>query len=51
MQEELENGLAREITIKGLTMKRSFFIISAPKRSLPNHYRLFLNWLAEEHRL
>ncbi|HSO10392.1 MAG TPA: selenium metabolism-associated LysR family transcriptional regulator [Desulfoprunum sp.] len=51
MQDELQSGLVKEIRIKGLTMKRSFYIISAPKRSLPNHYRLFLNQLLEEQRL
>ena len=50
MQDELHSGLVKEIRIKGLTMKRSFYIISAPKRSLPNHYRLFLNQLLEEQR-
>jgi DNA-binding transcriptional LysR family regulator len=48
VQEELQAGLVKEIKIKGLTMKRSFYIISAPKRTLPNHYRLFLNKLMEE---
>lgn len=48
MQEELQSGMVKEIQIKGLTMKRSFYIISAPKRTLPNHYRLFLNSLLEE---
>ena len=50
MQDELQSGLVKEIRIKGLMMKRSFYIISAPKRSLPNHYRLFLNQLLEEQR-
>ena len=49
--DELQSGLVKEIRIKGMTMKRSFFIISAPKRSLPNHYRLFLNRLLEERNL
>ncbi len=48
MQEELQSGMVKEIQIKGLTMKRWFYIISAPKRTLPNHYRLFLNSLLEE---
>jgi len=48
MQEELQAGMVREIKIKGLTMKRSFYIITAPKRTLPNHYRLFFNRLMEE---
>lgn len=51
MHDELAAGLVKEIRIKGMTMKRSFYIISAPKRSLPNHYRLFLHRLLEERKL
>jgi len=51
VHDELQGCLVKEIRIKGMTMKRSFFIISAPKRSLPNHYRLFLHRLLEERRL
>lgn len=48
MQEELQAGMVREIKIRGLTMKRSLYIITAPKRTLPNQYRLFLSRLMEE---
>jgi DNA-binding transcriptional LysR family regulator len=51
VRDELESGLVKEVRIRGMAMKRTFFIISAPKRSLPNHYRLFLNRLQEERNL
>jgi DNA-binding transcriptional LysR family regulator len=35
------------IELEGVSMKRSFFIVTPKKRSLPNHYNLFLNHLLE----
>ena len=48
IQDELQAGRVKEIKIKGLTMERSFYIITAPKRTLPNHYQLFFKRLMEE---
>lgn len=39
IQEELLSGKIREIQIPGLTMKRNFYIVTAAKRTLPNHYQ------------
>lgn len=43
MQDELATGSLKEITINSLAMKRTFYIITSKKRTLPNHYQVFLN--------
>ena len=43
--DELEHGRIREIKVKGLTMKRMFYIITLKNRTLPNHYSVFLQRL------
>lgn len=45
VQDELDAGSLNEITIHGLTMSRMLYIAIASKRSLPNHYQLFLEAL------
>jgi DNA-binding transcriptional LysR family regulator len=47
VKEELESGVLEEIRIKGLEMKRSFEIITHKRRTLPRHYRAFLEYLRE----
>jgi DNA-binding transcriptional LysR family regulator len=47
VKEELESGVLEEIKIKGLEMKRSFEIITHKRRTLPRHYRAFLEYLRE----
>jgi DNA-binding transcriptional LysR family regulator len=42
---EFKTGVLKEIKIKGLRMKRSFYIITHKKRTSPKHYRLFLDYL------
>ncbi len=43
--DELEAGTLREIEVKGLIMKRMFYVITPLKRTLPNHYNVFLKRL------
>ncbi len=47
IQDELKNGILKEITIKGLKMKRHFHIIKHRRRSLPNHYQAFYDYLMD----
>jgi DNA-binding transcriptional LysR family regulator len=46
--DELAYGTIREIAVTGMTMQRSFFIVTSPKRTLPNHYQVFLQRLLEK---
>lgn len=39
--DELQSGVIQPISIQGLQMNRSFYIVSAKRRTLPNHYMLF----------
>lgn len=45
--ELLKTGMLREIKIKGLNMRRNFYIIKHKDRTLPKHYRAFLHYLKE----
>ncbi len=45
--DELRSGTVREIEVAGLTMKRNFYVVTSPKRTLPNHYKEFLKRLLE----
>lgn len=45
LQDELKAGSVREIDIHNLTMRRTFYIATASKRTLPHHYQAFLNSL------
>ncbi len=47
IEEAVASGRIEKIKIEGVTMKRSFFIITAKKRTLPYHYRIFLNELLQ----
>ncbi len=42
---ELKAGTLKEIKIKELDMKRSFYIILHKRRTLPKHYHAFLDYL------
>ena len=46
--EELETGTIQPIHIEGLDMHRSFYAVTASRRSLPNHYSLFLDQLLQQ---
>lgn len=45
VSDELAYGTIKEIEVTGMTMQRSFFIVTSPKRTLPNHYQVFLDRL------
>ncbi|MBT8334543.1 MAG: hypothetical protein KJP19_08930, partial [Deltaproteobacteria bacterium] len=45
IRDELADGRIKEIKIKNLQMKRSFYMVSTRKRTLPNHYLVFANFL------
>lgn len=47
VQGELEGGSLREIVIAGVSMRRSFYVVTAQKRTLPKHYQEFLKQLLE----
>ncbi|MEK6692801.1 MAG: selenium metabolism-associated LysR family transcriptional regulator [Nitrospirota bacterium] len=42
---EIKTGILEEIKIKSLNMKRSFYIITHKRRTLPKHYRAFFDYL------
>lgn len=48
VQEELDAGVFHEITVEGLSLKRKFYIVTAQRRTLPNHYKVFLNTLLQQ---
>jgi DNA-binding transcriptional LysR family regulator len=41
VREELQSGQLKEVRVSGLTMKRSFYVVSSSRRTLPNHYKKF----------
>ncbi|MBI4689330.1 MAG: LysR family transcriptional regulator [Nitrospirae bacterium] len=45
VKSETRSGLLKETRIKGLNMKRNFYIITHKKRTLPKIYRLFFDYL------
>ncbi len=45
IRDELSSGRLKEIKIHGLKMQRSFYIVTARKRTMPNHYLVFANFL------
>ncbi len=47
VKNELERGSIKKIQVDGLTMKRSFYIVTSPKRTLPNHYLKFVQKILE----
>jgi DNA-binding transcriptional LysR family regulator len=49
IREELSHGTLRTIEVSGLTMHRSFYIVTAKKRSLPNQYLAFADYLKKMH--
>ena len=45
IRDELSSGRLREIRLSGLEMQRSFYIVTSRKRTMPNHYLVFANFL------
>ncbi len=50
IEEAVASGRIEKIKIEGMTMKRSFYVITAKKRTLPYHYRVFLHDLLQMRR-
>ena len=48
VREDLANGTIKEVEVTGMSMNRNFYIVTSPKRTLPNHYQLFLQRLQNE---
>ncbi len=47
INDDLECGKIKEIKIKGITMKRSFYVVTRQNRTLPNNYKVFLSSLLD----
>lgn len=47
IKEELERGILKETTIKGLKIKRNFSIITHKRRTLPPHYQALFEFITE----
>ncbi|MBU0481196.1 MAG: LysR family transcriptional regulator [Proteobacteria bacterium] len=45
--DELESGRIKEVAVKGLAMKRTFYAVTLQERTLPNHYSVFLRSLLQ----
>ncbi|NOX19899.1 MAG: hypothetical protein GXO99_01360, partial [Nitrospirae bacterium] len=48
IEEELRQGVLREIKLKGLDIRRNFYIISLKKRTLPLIYKRFYEYVLSE---
>ncbi len=47
IKNDLERGSLKKLHIEGFTMKRSFYLVTSPKRTLPNHYLRFVQNILE----
>lgn len=45
LSDELMHGTVKTIEVDGLSMRRSFFVVTPKKRTLPHHYRVFKDFL------
>ena len=45
IRDEVLNKTLKTVKIKGLTMKRSFYVVTAKKRTLPHRYQVFKEFL------
>lgn len=45
IRDELAQGSLKTIEVEGLSMQRSFYLVTHKKRSLPNTYQAFFNFL------
>lgn len=45
IKDELEAGILKKIEVDGISLERKFHIITPQRRTLPNHYQVFLNHL------
>ncbi len=42
IKDEITSGTVKQIRVSGLTMKRSFYLVTSPRRTLPNRYLKFI---------
>jgi DNA-binding transcriptional LysR family regulator len=47
VEQELQSGAMRQVKLSGLSMKRDFYIVLPARRTLPNHYALFVDFLQD----
>jgi len=47
VQEDVEAGRVQEVELKGVSMKRTIYIIVHKNRTLPGHYLAFLSYLKD----
>ncbi len=47
IRDEVQCGRLRKIRLQGIALKRSFYVVTLKKRTLPNHYTVFLKTLLE----
>ncbi|SDP67528.1 DNA-binding transcriptional regulator, LysR family [Desulforhopalus singaporensis] len=47
--DELKSGQLQQIDVEGLEMERFFYIVTPSKRTLPNHYQLFMDTILAQH--
>jgi DNA-binding transcriptional LysR family regulator len=45
IRDELADGALKIIEVRGLSMKRSFYVVTPKRRSLPHHYQVFREFL------
>ncbi len=50
IRDELAANTLKIIDIRGLSMRRSFHVVTPKRRSLPHHYQVFRNFLQDENR-
>jgi len=48
IKDDIKTGRVEEIRVKGVKMKRLFYVITNKKRALPEHYRAFVQFLTEK---
>ncbi len=49
IRDELANGTLKRRKIAGLAMHRSFYLVVPRRRTLPNHYQVFFEYLKKAH--
>lgn len=45
IRDEITDGKLKIIQVRGLSMKRSFYVVTPKRRSLPHHYHMFREFL------
>ncbi len=45
IEDELQSGQLKSLTLEGFSIKRAFSVVTHPKRTLPQRYQVFLDFL------